>query len=45
MDSEKMRGICHENTPKSCFESSFRMFVVKIYQTLIHAWKLIIYID
>ena len=37
MDNEKMTGMCYENTPKSWFESSFGMFVVKIYQTLIRA--------
>ena len=45
MDNEKMTGMCYENTPRSCFESSSRMFVVKIYQTLIRAWKLKIYTD
>ena len=45
MDNEKMRGMRYENTPKSWFESSFRMFVVKIYQTSIRAWKLIIYTE
>ena len=37
MDYKKMTGMCCENTPKSSFESSFRMFVAKIYQTLIRA--------
>ena len=45
MDYEKMRGICYENTLKSWFESSFRMFVVKINQTLFRALKLIVYTD
>ena len=29
MDNEKMTGMCYENTPKSWFESNFRVFVVK----------------